>query len=140
MSSGSLNHNLATCGEDIKMWAIQGTKGKWRQNLQQTWKPHDKGVNVMRWNSNKRIMASGGANGDVKLYTYPDTQPLFTFPGDNRPINALAFSSGSRYLACGGGQVANGSFVVTVWDLKKKTRNSKVYRTYKRSYSCRIQC
>ncbi|KAE8887071.1 hypothetical protein PF005_g19948 [Phytophthora fragariae] len=88
-------------------------------------------VTCVRYNHNGRILASSSAEGGICLDVASSGELLsrFFYPGDtpaNRRVNAVQFSSGSRFLASGG---SDG--FIRLWDLKTQ----EVMQTYNISAS-----
>ncbi|EGZ16696.1 hypothetical protein PHYSODRAFT_501906 [Phytophthora sojae] len=88
-------------------------------------------VTCVRYNHNGRILASSSAEGGICLDVASSGELLsrFFYPGEtpaNRRVNAVQFSSGSRFLASGG---SDG--FIRLWDLKTQ----EVMQTYNISAS-----
>ncbi|KAH7482441.1 hypothetical protein KRP22_008323 [Phytophthora ramorum] len=88
-------------------------------------------VTCVRYNHNGRILASSSVEGGVCLDVASSGELLsrFFYPGEtpaNRRVNAVQFSSGSRFLASGG---SDG--FVRLWDLKTQ----EIMQTYNVSAS-----
>ncbi|KAG7400610.1 hypothetical protein PHYBOEH_004877 [Phytophthora boehmeriae] len=88
-------------------------------------------VTCVRYNHNGRIVASSSVEGGICLDVASTGELLsrFFYPGDtpaSRRVNAVQFSSGSRFLASGGNDGC-----VRLWDLKTQ----EVMQTYSISAS-----
>ncbi|KAG7388861.1 hypothetical protein PHYPSEUDO_011695 [Phytophthora pseudosyringae] len=75
-------------------------------------------VSSVRYNHNGKILASSSVEGGICLDVASSGELLsrFFYPGDtpaNRRVNAVQFSSGSRFLASGGSDGC-----IRMWDLK----------------------
>ena len=107
------------------------------------------GANCLRFNHNGQVLVSAGETGSItlrhasgqKLGQLVDSSSSASFTDSNNEnmygegtlsnqINAVSFSSGSRYLACGGTDM-----VVKVWDLKKRSIIRK-FRGHSSSVTC----
>jgi WD40 repeat protein len=63
---------------------------------------HDGSVRCCALSSDGLILASGGADGTVRLYRTSDGVPLANYPGQDRGVRAVAFSLGGDVVYAGG--------------------------------------
>ncbi|KAG6977033.1 hypothetical protein JG688_00000751 [Phytophthora aleatoria] len=94
--------------------------------LERTLNSLNSDVSCVRFNHNGRILASSSVEGGICLKVASSGELLSRFfnPGDapaNRRVNAVQFSSGSRFLASGGNDGC-----VRLWDLKTQ----EIMQTY----------
>ncbi|KAG1700869.1 hypothetical protein DVH05_011755 [Phytophthora capsici] len=102
-----------------------------RMTHQRTLSSLNADVSCVRYNHNGRILASSSVEGGICLDVASSGELLsrFFYPGETpatRRVNAVQFSSGSRFLASGGNDGC-----VRVWDLKTQ----EVMQTYNISAS-----
>ncbi|KAL7681273.1 putative WD40/YVTN repeat-like-containing domain superfamily, WD40-repeat-containing [Plasmopara halstedii] len=96
---------------------------------QRTFNSHNADITSVQYNHNGRILASSSVNGRICLHVPSSGEKLSelfypTDAPDQQQVNALQFSSGSRFLASGGD---NGF----LWDLKTQ----EIMQTYNISSS-----
>ena len=134
---------IATAGDDgVKTWSWRG-----EQLYEKDAFLEETGSRCVRFNHNGQVLVSAGDGGVITLrhasgqklgqlkekidtkYS-EDTGRNFMHQSTWNKINAVSFSSGSRYLACGGTDK-----VVKIWDLKKRS----VIRHF-RTHTSEVQC
>ncbi len=62
-------------------------------------KAHDEPVTALAWHPGGRILATGGGDATVKLWTAPELRLRHTFDRVRSSVTALAFSPDGRWLA-----------------------------------------
>ena len=78
---------------------------------------HDSAVDELSLSRNQQILASGGDDRTVYLWSMVDRSILQTLDAHENPINALAISPNDRYLASGGDDL-----YIVVWDIETGER------------------
>ena len=114
-------NRLASASECIKIWSSD------HDNPIKSFNPHSRNVNAIKWNHNNQVLASVSDDGIVRL-SHASGVVLGSFgqhqslsesnpSEDVEELYAVAFSSGSRYLATGGSSCS-----AKIYDLRKKSK------------------
>lgn len=121
-----MNH-LVSCGKSILVHDSQ-------QEPLITIQPHKSNINCAIWNHNSKnviyayldfVIASAGNDGAIVLSHSQKGENLLNLEYNGKPIQAIAFTSNSQFLASGGQDT-----MVRIWDLKRKTVQSQLKGHY----------
>jgi serine/threonine protein kinase len=99
---------LVTAGGDgMKLWRID------MRGVQRAWRGSMEAASALAIAGSGRLVASGGANGSVRLYSATSSRQQRLFRAHDGRVTAVAFAPGDRTLASAG---EDG--LVKLWDLR----------------------
>ena len=91
---------LITGGEDGTIWRCHLPSFNDAKHLHA--KAHSGPVNCIAVSSDENFIATAGADGTVKIWTYRTLQPVKTLAKDLGSVRSVCFSNNGKYLACDG--------------------------------------
>jgi len=108
MAAARYANLLVTAGGDgIKLWRID------MRGVQRAWRGPAEAPSALAIAGSGRLVASGGANGSVRLYSATSSRQQRLFRAHDGRVTAVAFAPGDRTLASAG---EDG--LVKLWDLR----------------------
>ena len=105
---------IAYAGQDrsVRLWQIDGGRGRGEAGrLQRTWRAHDAAISALDITSGGYSVVSGGADGQVRLWSTGSTRSQRSLRLHEGRITALAFAPNDRLIASAG---EDG--IVKLWD------------------------
>lgn len=91
-----------------------------------TFTGHGGGINVLTFDPDSGVLASGGGDRTVRVWSIDETEPIAVLDAPNGTVRSINFTPDGRKL------VAGGWWTMNVWDWRSATRL--------RSYSCPESC